>query len=360
MNETTLGRRSDLEVAPLPGTEKYVMSKVIPALPKKEKTGTLYYSTLVSANADTQTPNAGDVALTTTYLTASETDFAVAGIADRFGIKFAEVDSYGGINAADQAGGEGAKLSVMNKLEKLTRNALMAKAGTAQTGAIMADIKIAVKKIKRYKGRKVIVMSESTFDAVKTYPDVRAAIKAFPAYQMADQYNIFELNAAAAASLFNVDEVIIGDDDFWAATETISAVEYNFAQRIAVLAVAPPEIDSHRMQAVFAKEVQYYPGDSRFELTAFPDYNFEANKYDCKAWSKIVVFNADACQVITGVVEQAISDMTVSLAEGTTIALAEGTEVMLADGSTVALAEGTEVLIANTALAPVNTKEVTP
>lgn len=293
-NMTQEGRRPDLENLEINGTEQYIADQIFPAFHVTQKAGKLNYQGLVKQGAATKGRQAGE-ALTTTYLAKASVDWAVASIEKRHGIPYDEVENYGGIEAADAAGGEGARLSVMDAIEADAAAAILGGEGTAvEAGKFIEAVKAAKKAVKRYAGKTVLVVSQSVYDIITELDEVLDRANLFTSVTPADNEQIVALKRTILAMILEVDDILVGDDEFW-------GVEA-YANRAAIIKVAPEDINSHIRKAVFAKQLVYYPADgTRYEIFSFPDNGDKANKYDATAWSKIQIFNAGARVLLTNI-----------------------------------------------------------
>lgn len=305
--KTSIGRRPDLENMPVPGLEKLIANKIFPVQKVANKSGKAYFRSLVTKVAASTDQRQAGTAPETTYLTATNKDFSVSPVEKRYGLEYHEVDNYGGIEATDNAGGEGAKTSVIEAIENQAVAIVLGGAGTAVTDEVIRVVDQAKKKVKRYAGRLVVIMSEECYGNVMTYPDIRRRLRSFTSVQPADNEQILTLNRVLLAMVLGVEEVIIGDDEYWGAIIGEGAAAVNYAERMAIARIAPDTENSHRMKPVYGKDITYFPSDeTRFEVSSFPDDNEKANKYDGTAWHQYMVYNPGACQVLTGITRQDI------------------------------------------------------
>lgn len=291
MAKTQNSRRPDLETLPLAGTEGYIADQIFPVFHVGQKAGKMNYQTLVAKTAATGNRAAG-TALATTYLAKASADWAVAKKEARYGVPFDEVENYGGIESADEAGGEGAKLSVMDAIEADAVSVVFSGTGTAVTaGGFVAAVKAAKNKIKRYVGKTVLVLSQTAYDAICEDESVQDRVTLFTSVTPADNEQILALKKTILCMALEIDYILIGDDEFWGGEN---------ASKVALVKVAPADVNSHIRKAVFAKQLAYYPADgSRFEIVSFPDDNDKANKYDATAYYKLQVFNTGAVALMT-------------------------------------------------------------
>lgn len=302
--KTQTGDRPDLRNAVIPGTEKFIAGLIFPPMRVKLKSTYESYAALPPLDTAAQRKR-GSAAITETELAGSKILYTVESIEKRFSIPYSEVENYGGIEAADNAGGMGAKLKVMEEIEKDAAAALLN--GASDTIAVtdmIKAVKAAKKKIKHYAGKTCLALSETAYDAVCTYPEVRAAIKRFTSVQPADNAQILALKKTILAMVFEVDEIFIGDDTYWAATLTTGSV--NLAERAAVFKLTDSGEVSHKLFPSFAKDAVYYPyDDTPYKISSFAHDDDKKNKYDAELWHQIVVFNKGACAILTGITEQA-------------------------------------------------------
>jgi hypothetical protein len=297
MSKTQNANRPDLAALPIAGTEQYIAGSIFPVFHVTQKAGKMNYQTLTAKGKATQNREAG-TALATTYLAKASVDWAVVSEEKRYGIPYAEVENYGGIEAADQAGAEGAILSVMDAIETSAVTAVLGGAGTAvEKGRFVAAVKAAKAKIKRYTGKTVLVLSQTAYDTVCEFEDVQERVSLFTSVTPADNEQIVALKKTILCMALEIDDILIGDDEFW-------GVEGK-ADRAALVKVSPEDINSHMRKAVFGKNLVYYPADgSQFLVSSFADDNDKANKYDAESFYKIQIFNAGACAVLTGISEE--------------------------------------------------------
>lgn len=302
VTRTANSTRPDLRDMVIPGLEKLIAHQVLPVLRVDKKKHKIYYRQLVPIEPADTTQRTPDTAPETTFLTATSTDYEVKPVEKRYGLEFHEVDNYGGIDVADLAGGEGAKTSVLETIEGQIRDFTLGGSPTAVAAdALIAAVKTAKEAIKRYAGRLVIVCSETAYNNMMTYLDVQDRLVRMTSVQPADNTQLLQLRKTLLMTILEVEDILIGDDQYWAVT----ASEVNYAERAAVVKIAPEGERTENRQPVWAKDVVYYPqDDSMFEMASFADENVKANKYDATAWHIPLAFNAGACQVLSGIVSQ--------------------------------------------------------
>lgn len=320
MYKTSNGPRPDLRDQQVPGLENLIAPVVLPVLKVRNKTGRIYYRDLVTKAKPSTSKRTDDTAPETTFLNSTYIDFSCSPIEKRYGINYDEVENYGGIEAADLAGGEGAKTSIAEQIERNVAKFILGGSTTTAAGDTLIDkVEAAKVKVKRFAGRLAVVMSDAAFQKAMTYPDVVARLRMFRAVTPADNAQVLALKKTLLAMVLEVDDIIIGDDEYWA--ETVESTD--LSARLAVLKIAPSDDNSIKLKPVFARLITYFPDDSSpYEVTSFPDDNVKANKYDGTAWNQTAAFNSAACQVISGLEKKPVEPIGVTVS-GTVTTKAE-------------------------------------
>jgi len=296
--KTITGRRPDLESIEVNFPESYIGTRVFPVVKAMEKTGTIYYKTLIADSA-AQTGRSSGTAPNRTLLTDSSTTFSCAEAIKRYGVDKAEVKNMGGIEAADKLGGMASKRSVMRKLEGDIAAVLLDATGYAAANdihtAIIDGIADAAKSVKRYGGRTAFVCSVNVYQFLIKQTELTG--KMGWSFAAGDINAILSMNPnvfkAMLQGLFAFDEVLIGDDAHWsiATREDAAAV------------VKLPDADefSHKLDPVLGKTWLYMPdGNQPFEIESFYNEDDKINNYDATSWYNIKQLNAGAKKLVRG------------------------------------------------------------
>ncbi len=307
--KTQKGSRPDLVKIEVNAPQGYIGHRIFPVLKRAKKSGTVYYGQ-VTADDAAQTGRTAGNAPNATILTSTKTTFVAAERIKRYAIPFDEVEQLGGIAAADRKGASASKRSCMRSIEADHAIKLLgiANASTTDVGTdIIAAVKAGVKAVKRYAGKTALVCSEEAYELIIQNQAVKDAfVDRYGKLAVSTMESLSDVNRSMLASVLGVKEVIIGDDDHWAATvgtaEGAAQDATDLGARAAVVKIAPDNLDERIEElAVLGATVQYSPENGPFDITSFADENDKLNKYDAQGFDDIKVLNSGASFVLAGV-----------------------------------------------------------
>ena len=315
--QTSTGRRADLEALETNPVLGFIGNQILPVLPVHEKTGTIYYKTL-TADGAAQTGRSAGAAPTRTLLTDSNTTFSVAEAIKRYGVTRDEVKQMGGIEAADKLGGMASKRSVQRAIEESIADAILLNGTATQDNIENSFIQTAqtgLEAIRRYPGRKALVMSHTIFNRVMRYTEITdrfGLASAQISNSGAGSITAADILARRPEALrmllsaiIGCDEILVGDDDQWYDSDA------NKQERAALLVLPDPEPFSHKMDPTLGKMVQYLPdGVQPYVVESFYDPDDKTNNYDAASWYQTKILNAGALYLLTGIDELNASSTT--------------------------------------------------
>jgi len=305
--KTENGRREDLEAIEVNPVLSYIGHKAYPVLNVTQKTGTIYHTTL-TADSAAQVALARGTELTRVRLTETANAFSCASTEKRYAIPRDEVLQMGGLEKADRLGGMAAKRSVMRARETAIAAQLQT-IGSHQTanhvaGNFIDEAKAALEAIRRYPGRRAMIMGSSVFNGIMRFTEVLnqfslAALALGGTSAEAVLAGRPEALKMLLAGIVGVDEVMVGDDAHWGVGVGASGIGCNAA----FLALPGEDEFSHKMDPVLGRMVQYLPdGRQPFIVESFYDEALKENCYDAEVWDSIEEYNPEAAFVLADVI----------------------------------------------------------
>ena len=300
---TAFGRRPDLEamdVAGGPALSKYIGNLVYPPLNVLEKTGTIYFKSLVTDSA-AQTGRSSGTAPTATVLTESHDTFTCAEKIKRYAVGNDEVKQMGGVEMSDMYGGKAAKRSVLRAIESAQAAVMIDAASYAAaddiSGAIIDGFIGAAESVRRYEGKLALVLSEMAYRFVIQQDEIKTLMGRFVGAPALSPEQILSVDPSAFKNMLRAiylfDEVLVGLNDHWAIAGKEDAA--------VVCKLPDPEQFSHKLDPVLGKTALYLPdGSQPFVVESFYNYVDKANDYDAQAWVNVKEFNSGAKKVVAG------------------------------------------------------------
>ena len=293
VTRTETGTRPELAALEVNPPLGYIGSQLLPIMKVQAKAGTYYYSTLV-ADADAQTSRTPGVAPTAVTLAESAETFAMDERIKRYKLPWEMIPLIGGLDKSDERGAKAAKRSVMNALETAQLDAVISAAGTSITGGIIDGVINALDSVSRYSGRTAFVANVGAYrwliqqDEIKN-PLLRTFGGAGMTEIMAIQPQVIK---AMFQAIFQVDEVLIGNDHFW---------PYAYRSTAAIVKI-PDGTDemSFVSEPEYGRTMIYWPtGSSPYEINSFADDDLRSNIFDCAEWDSIEEMNSGAKVLLT-------------------------------------------------------------
>jgi len=289
-----------------------IAHRFFPIIRAGDKTGSIYYKTL---DADAAAESRANVYANWTRVTLAEAvvTFACAEVGKAYTIPEDREKTYGGIDPTDRIGVTAACRSVRRTYEStatalLLHNTLYNAGTYLAEGLVLRGLQIAAAGVGRYWGKTVLAASMNWFQNFLLASDVAAKLTAI----IGNSFNA-QMFADAAAGAPNVaigllksfmpfDEILVGDDEFWALTGKTDA---------AIVAKIPPAdfgTDPEQMEMTMRENPihgvsvwwQPDPADREvlFQARSFFDDANDNNVYKAKGWFELKQLNSAAMKVV--------------------------------------------------------------
>lgn len=305
--QTRDGRRQDLEMS-LTEINPYlgaIGNFILPTQNVGQRLGKYYYQTL-QADSAAQTSRGSTTAPTATTIAETSADWSCLERIKRYNMPRDRVKTqFGNILKADKKGAKAALRSVSRFHESEVAGALIGNASITTVDIGTSFIKAAqtgLKAIKRYSGKKALVMSQEIFNRVMRYTEITGRFGlSSAAISGADAVSIVAREPAALKlllrAIIGVDEILIGDDDLW--YTPVSA----YQDRCALVALPDPEDMSEMDGAIFGKVMRYLPTGQTYPyyIESFYDPLAKTNNYDAQIFTSPEVMNVGAAYILDGV-----------------------------------------------------------
>ena len=290
--KTQNSRRQDLEVLEVNAPEGYIGTRLYPKEKVSQKNGTIYFvpaGAKITAQSD-RDPKTG--AILRNFFGSSNKNYAAISTEARIAITRDEVKQFGGVDAADQYGAKAVKRAVLAKQEKAVADAATAgEAVTVTEGTFFAAIRGACKAVKPYSGTLALVCSLEAYGKIMDLEEVRSRLS-FQGGTVLDREALESLKPEVLKDMlqnvFAVQEILIGDDDFWP------------ADKIVIVKLPSEEPLSYKQAAELGKTIAYSSdGVEVCEIESAVNTDLLVNDYTGISYFKVTEFNAGARQVLT-------------------------------------------------------------
>jgi hypothetical protein len=307
--QTERGRREDLELA-LVEINPYLGAIGTLILPMKDvagKSGTYYYQD-IEADSTAETSRGASAAPNEVVIGENSSTWSCSERIKRYVVRRDSVKTqFGTVARADMVGAKAALRSVLRFHEAEVAAAVLANA-TATVDDIEASFiqtaQAGLDAIKRYSGKKALVMSQTVFHRVMRYEEIvdRFGLSS-AAVSGADALSIVAREPEALKlllrAIIGVDEVLVGDDDIWYDGSAA------YQERAALVALPDPDDVSELEGAVFGKTFRYLPDGQAypFFIESHYDDDDKTNKYDASVWTSLEVMNTGALYILDGLDE---------------------------------------------------------
>jgi len=289
---TITGRRPELEAIEVNYPEGYIGLRIYPKERKTTKTGTIYYmpvGTTITAQTG-RNPQTGTI--TRNFFASANTSFSCAEVIARASIAAQEVESFGGIEVAEEHGARMVKRAIMAKMEKAAADKVMASESpyTPGTGELVDTIRDAAESIKNYGGRLALVCSLSAYGYIMNLQEVRSRLS-FSGTREWDRETLLALKPEVLREMlqqmYTVEEILVGDNMYWPA---------NMA---AVVKLPSEEPMSYKLAPELGKTIAYSTdGVDVCEIESDADYGAQVDDFTGKSYYNIVELNSGARKVI--------------------------------------------------------------
>ena len=290
--KTQNSRRPELEALEVNAPEGYIGTRLYPKEKVSQKNGTIYFvpaGAKITAQSD-RDPKTG--AILRNFFGSSNKNYATISTEARIAITRDEVKQFGGVDAADQYGAKAVKRAVLAKQEKAVADAATAgEAVTVTEGTFFAAIRGACKAVKPYSGTLALVCSLEAYGKIMDLEEVRSRLS-FQGGSVLDREALESLKPEVLKDMlqnvFAVQEILIGDDDFWP------------ADKIVIVKLPSEEPLSYKQAAELGKTIAYSSdGVEVCEIESAVNTDLLVNDYTGISYFAVTEFNPGARKVLT-------------------------------------------------------------
>lgn len=332
---TDFGRRPDLEAIETNPPIGFIGERIYPRTNQKLIAGTItalalpQYAAAVTNRTDGNAP-------TTNLILNTSASFSCTEICARFGKTARDVQAAGSVWASDMQGAIGSIFSYnclleQKRLTKLvtpipsTADNLITPAAGSKIRSVIFN---ALKSLRRYRGKRVLVIGASMLDTFADSFAIRSFYEGLP-FERRDAYlDRRELIVSSMQTVFMLDEVLVADDTILNSAGNASAIgDY------IVVAVLPHENevteDSFQTTNIeLGRTITYQPAEGMkpYQIESFPDFDNMVNKYTAIGMTDIVEFNPMQKRII--------DPQNIDFDGGSPVSITGGTVVTI-DGGTV-------------------------
>lgn len=294
-----LGSMSQMDV------KGYGLMKIFPLVIVREKAGTVSFAPKGLTTAKGQAGRAKTAAIESETLEPIDVTYSVAALEGRATIYTRDVPGMGGIEAADQVGGETACRRAWNTAEsaaaaKVFSAARRGAAAELADHAVIKGLQLAAKSVRGY-GKPYLVMSTTAFLTFCDIPEIRQKLD--KSSLATGDLGFMALSdprvAQTLSTLMLMQGIILFDSDIVGDTydsyvAVVSLREEAFQGGMAALGVA-------NRAAIYGATFMYIPqdaqGDTPFMVSSSDDTLNKANIYDAEAHYDIEEANTGAVAV---------------------------------------------------------------
>lgn len=296
--------------APLAGG--YIGKRFFPGVTVRDPAGTFYHKS-VDADADAASSRVATASIERATISNGTTAYSAGEVIKAYQIPEGDVKRYGTIDAADRIGITAACRSVYRAHETDAAAKIITTAryndGTYLTdGQVLKGLQTVALSVGRYYGRTVLAGSTTFFQNFVASTDVSAKIAALVGnggitldmLQMS-LANDPQLAVSLLRTFLPFDEVLVGDDDFWAADGKTDAGIVARLPSAADIA-DPVQFDLIMREApVYGATAWYYPDgneEGEFSARSYFDEDNDCNVYKAKGLYGLAEMNSGAVKLV--------------------------------------------------------------
>lgn len=331
---TDFGRRPDLEAVEVNPPIGFVGERIYPRTNQRLLAGTITalalpgYTAAQTNRTDGEAPTAAKIGNVTATFSCTETAARVYKTAS-------DVQAAGGVFASDMQGAIGSifNFNVTLEQKRLTKlvtpvsgnyNLVTPTAGTP----IRRVIYNALKDLRRYRGRRVLIMGASLLDVFADSFAVRSFYQGMPLERKEVYVDRTEQIVSSMQTVFHLDEVLVADDTILNAAGTAPVM----GDDVMVVAVLPHENevteDSFQTTNIeLGRTITYQPAEGMkpFQIESFPNFEKMRNEYTAIGKNDIQEFNPMAKRIISLENVDFNGGAPVSITGGTVVTIDGGT-----------------------------------
>lgn len=285
--------RPDLAQVDVHQVTPYIASRILPPLYVGQKVGNLYYMA-VQADSAAQTGRTLGAAPTAVTLAATSDTFSCAERIKRVQVPDSEIRLHGGnLQRAQESAARVGKRSICRSLEDAVEALLQAQSGEDILDSLLESIDTGIDAIQRVPGTLAFICGWTTFRRITRFSEITNTLLRTGVPTAAMAQSVRNIDAPTLASILGVQEVLVGDDDHWAAGEAY------------LVKLPDPSVDPVEVPQI-GRVITYVPeemGGGPFEMASYYDDQLITEVVDTRCWDDPEIYNATGIYKLYGIDE---------------------------------------------------------
>lgn len=293
-------RRTDLEVLPVQYPEGYISHRLIRTIQVAQRSGDFFYTGIRVANpAGAKKNRTKGESVPHRVLLDKEGEFHCSSNEDRALVPYNHAEQ-NGMDYADRAGARSVKKTLMKTYEEEVAHLLMGGAAITigdHENSFIKTIDAVRDSMADVQGRLVLVLGRKAYRRITGRTEIQERMK-FTGVATESGVVVRGIKPEILAQIIDVDEVIVGRDEFWSeAAVDIGGTDYDLDNRCVLYKVAPEGL---RLEDLVLDPVY----GCRFQTTEATDDNpyiikvwdwddKKSHVYDAEGYSELKILNPE-------------------------------------------------------------------
>ena len=292
-------RREDLEAIEVQYPEGYIAKMLIRTISVPQRSGDFFYTGIqVSNPAGAKKNRTKGESVPHRVILDKEGEYHCSSNEDRALVPYQHAEQ-NGMDYADRAGARSVKKTLLKTYEEEVSHLVLAGAATsigAHDNSFIKTVSAVRDSLTDVLGKLVLVLGRKAYRALTERAEIQERMQ-YTGVATQEGVIVRGIKPEILAQILDVDEVIVGRDEFWSGTVDLGGTNFNFSNRCALFKVAPDnlQVEDLILDPVFG---------CRFQTTEATDNNpyiiktwdwddKKSHVYDAEGYSELKVLNPE-------------------------------------------------------------------
>ena len=292
-------RREDLEAIEVQYPEGYISQMLIRTIAVPQRSGDFFYTGIqVSNPAGAKKNRTKGESVPHRVILDKEGEYHCSSNEDRALVPYQHAEQ-NGMDYADRAGARSVKKTLLKTYEQDVSQLIMAGATTsigAHENSFIKTVSAVRDSLTDVLGKLVLVLGRKAYRALTERAEIQERMK-FTGVATQEGVIVRGIKPEILAQILDVDEVIVGRDEFWSGNVDVGGTVYNFSNRCALLKVAPEnlQVEDLLLDPVFGCRFQTTEAtdDNPYIIKVWDWDDKKSHVYDAEGYSELKVLNPE-------------------------------------------------------------------
>ena len=292
-------RREDLEAIQVQYPEGYVSHKLIRTISVSQRSGDFFYTGIQVANpaGAKKNRNKGE-SVPHRVILDKDGEYHCSSNEDRALVPYQHAEQ-NGMDYADRAGARSVKKTLLKTYETEVSQMILAGAAVSigdHDNSFIKTVSAVRDSLTDVLGRLVLVLGRKAYRAITERSEIQERMK-YTGVATQEGVVVRGIKPEILAQIIDVDEVIVGRDEFWSGDTDVGGTVFDFSNRCALFKVAPQglQMEDLLLDPIFGCRFQTTEAieDNPYIIKVWDWDDKKSHVYDAEGYSELKVLNPE-------------------------------------------------------------------